>query len=116
MDTGTGTGDAEPRALTSEGTAHTLCPLPDGRLVFSKSTMAHPSEVYFLGSSHDAPERRLTRIADAGLKDFVLEPPREVWFAGAEGRQVHGWVLLPPGFERGAVARYPVCGGVIAMR
>jgi hypothetical protein len=65
---------ATPTALTYESAAHMLCPLPDERLVLSKSTMAHPSEVYVLGPLQESPKRRLTRIADAGLKDTFSRP------------------------------------------
>jgi dipeptidyl aminopeptidase/acylaminoacyl peptidase len=71
----------------------------DGQtLVFSRSSMTKPSEVYRAnadGSSVTA----LTTSNDAFLAPFNLKPAEEVTWTGAAGTKVAGWIVKPANFN-----------------
>jgi dipeptidyl aminopeptidase/acylaminoacyl peptidase len=106
--------DASPVALTHEGFAYAPQPLPDGRVVFSQTTMSSPSRVRIL-SPTDASSSllqgseisELASFAEDGLQNKMLVPVEEVWFSGAEGRKVHGFIILPPGYKKGQSKKWP---------
>jgi dipeptidyl aminopeptidase/acylaminoacyl peptidase len=106
---------ATPVALTSDGFATAVQPLADGRLVFTKNTLSAPNEVFLLTPTSPGSlslsrnkEERLTSFADAALKGKHTDPPDEMWFSGAEDRQVHSWVAFPPGYDKNSDNKYPV--------
>jgi dipeptidyl aminopeptidase/acylaminoacyl peptidase len=106
---------ATPVALTSDGFATAVQPLADGRLVFTKNTTSTPNEVFLLTPTSlgsltlgQNKEERLTSFADAALKGKHTAPPEEMWFSGAEDRQVHSWVAFPPGYDKNSDKKYPV--------
>jgi dipeptidyl aminopeptidase/acylaminoacyl peptidase len=106
----------QPVALTATGTASNLQPLKDGRLVFSKHSLTSPIDIYTLAplsptsklGRNQVVERRLTNFANKYLKGKDLVEPEEVWFEGAKRRKVHGWVIKPPEFRKGAHKAHPV--------
>jgi dipeptidyl aminopeptidase/acylaminoacyl peptidase len=104
----------EPKQLTTSGAVSGLQPLKDGRLVFSKNSLTTPNDVYILESGSDrlsageVTERQLTRFAEKGLEGKKLTPGEDVWFEGAKGRKVQGWIVTPPGFKKGDTKKYPV--------
>lgn len=52
-----------------------------------------------LDDGHDALEtEQITKFAEEGLKGKEFGAVDEVWFEGAEGIQVQGWVVKPPGW------------------
>ena len=51
---------------------------------------------------------RITSFSAAGLQGKSLSPGKDFWFKGtAEGQDTHGFVLTPPGFERGVEKKWP---------
>ncbi|KAI1793256.1 Alpha/Beta hydrolase protein [Ganoderma leucocontextum] len=104
-----------PREVTSSGTASAIQPLSDGRLVFTRSSLTSPNDVFVLrglianagGDSKPAAEQ-LTRFAASGLKEKNLDAGTDFWFEGAEGKKVHGWLFKPPGFKEGEKKKWPI--------
>ena len=72
----------------------------DGKtLVFSRSSMTKPSEIYRAnadGSSVTA----LTTTNDALISPFNLKSAEEVTWTGAMGAKVAGWIVKPANFNR----------------
>ncbi|OJA17237.1 hypothetical protein AZE42_00166 [Rhizopogon vesiculosus] len=112
-----------PTALTSTGSLSGIRPISGGRVVFARSSLTSPNEAYML-SGLDVVERalvagtdvqesattltRLTSFSAPGLQGKSLSPGEDFWFKGtAEGQDMHGYVLTPPGFERGAKGKWP---------
>ncbi|HYP52300.1 MAG TPA: S9 family peptidase [Pyrinomonadaceae bacterium] len=78
----------------------------DGRtLVFSRSSMTRPAEI-FRASADGSNVTQLTRTNDATLSNYYLPAPEELTWQGADGAQVHGWLLKPIGFD--ASKKYPL--------
>lgn len=50
-------------------------------------------------------ERRLTEANADLLHELQLSSPEEIWFEGAEGWRIQGWILRPFGFQEGV--KYP---------
>ncbi|KAG1872451.1 alpha beta-hydrolase [Suillus subalutaceus] len=117
------TQTTQPTALTSSGSISGFTPIPGGRATFALSSLTSPNEVYKL-SGLDAAERdllagrkadvkattvtRLTSFSSAGLQGKDLSPGKDFWFKGtAEEQDIHGYVITPPGFERGVNGKWP---------
>jgi len=131
-----------PRALTRSGAATGLQVLPNKLLLFSLSSMRYPNVVILLRNL-DVLETELAarRDVEHGIADGVLtwdgrpeqvtfmgvplpnkqlRAPDDMWFEGAEAKQVHGWVLKPYGWKAGEKKKWPavllIHGGVYALR
>ncbi len=79
---------------------------PDGKtMIYSETSGSRPGEIYKAVSGGGAPEP-LTRLNDDILARYQLTPFEEFWVPGAEGAQVHSFLLKPPGFKKDE--RYPV--------
>jgi dipeptidyl aminopeptidase/acylaminoacyl peptidase len=116
------TQTTQPTALTSSGSISGFTPIPGGRATFALSSLTSPNEVYEL-SGLEAAERdilagrtadvkvtltRLTSFSSAGLQGKDLSPGKDFWFKGtAEEQDTHGYVITPPGFERGVNGKWP---------
>jgi dipeptidyl aminopeptidase/acylaminoacyl peptidase len=104
----------EPKVLTHIGAASGLQPLKDGRLVFSHNSLTKPNDVFILEassgklSSGKTTIRQITEFTAKKLEGKKLSPGEEVWFEGANGRQVQGWIVTPPGFKKGEEKKWPV--------
>lgn len=96
----------EPGALTAaDGVDGNPALAPDGKfLVFARETMTSPPEL-FRASAKGGKEQVLTSVNRAVLDELDLGEGEDFWFEGAEGAQVHGIILRPPGFEAGK--KYP---------
>ncbi|KAI0822032.1 alpha/beta-hydrolase [Trametes gibbosa] len=100
-----------PREITSTGAVSGIQPLPNGRLVFTRSSLTSPNDVFVLRELDDSGEPKVdqvTRFAAAGLKGKSLHEGEDFWFEGAEGKTIHGWLLKPPGFKQGESKKWPV--------
>ncbi|KAI0755168.1 alpha/beta-hydrolase [Daedaleopsis nitida] len=100
-----------PRELTSTGAVASIQPLSNGRLLFTRSSLTSPNEVFVmrgLDESGKPTVDQLTKLAAAGLKGKSLDGGEEIWFEGAEGKQVQGWVVKPPGFKKGDKKKWPI--------
>src|SRR5437588_6708719 len=87
------------RKLVGEGVNGDIHPTNDGHaLVFSRSSMTKPSEVYRAnvdGSGVTA----LTTTNDAFVSSFKLQPAEEGTWPGALGAKVAGWIVKPANFN-----------------
>ncbi|KAG2139739.1 alpha beta-hydrolase [Suillus clintonianus] len=113
----------QPTALTSSGSISGFKPIPGGRATFALSSLTSPNEVYELSGLDVAEENllagrkvdvkattitRLTSFATPGLQGKYLSPGKDFWFKGtAEGQDTHGYVITPPGFQRGVNRKWP---------
>jgi dipeptidyl aminopeptidase/acylaminoacyl peptidase len=114
-----------PVALTEGGSAGGIQTLPNGRLVFSRSSLTSPHDVFiFRGLKHleDSIEadhektpavftgqlEQVTHFTEDVLKAKNLDAGEEFWFKGANDNDVQGWVLKPKGFKVGEKKRWPV--------
>ena len=56
----------------------------------------------------DGQPERLTRLTEQQLTKKSLAEGEEIWFEGADSKQVQGWVLRPHGWTEGKKKKYPV--------
>jgi dipeptidyl aminopeptidase/acylaminoacyl peptidase len=74
---------------------------PDGRsLIVSASDPTNPGELYQFDTATGA-ERQLTHQNRALLEEVLLNQPREVTYDGADGWEMHGFLLKPLGYRDG---------------
>ncbi|CDO77798.1 hypothetical protein BN946_scf184667.g1 [Trametes cinnabarina] len=100
-----------PRELTSSGAATGIQPLPKGRLVFTRSSLTAPNDVFVLRDLDKGGKPKidqLTKFSAEGLKGKSLDEGSDFWFEGAEGKKVHGWIIKPPGFKKGEKKKWPI--------
>ena len=74
------------------------------RLVYFYANMDDPGQVYARDSSTQT-DRCLTRVNRAWLDRVDLGQVKKTWFKGADGNDLQGWVLTPPGFD--PTKKYP---------
>jgi dipeptidyl aminopeptidase/acylaminoacyl peptidase len=71
----------------------------DGRsFVFSRSSMAKPSEIY-RANIDGTDTTPLTTTNDAFISSFKLQPGEEVTWTGGAGAKVAGWIVKPANFS-----------------
>ncbi|HEV2912526.1 MAG TPA: S9 family peptidase [Pyrinomonadaceae bacterium] len=93
--------------LVSEGFNDDLRITPDGKwLVFTRSSAVRPNEVYRVqtdggsaGGGAGAAAVAVTKINEAFIAGFGLQPAEEVSWTGAEDARVSGWIVKPPDFN-----------------
>ena len=66
--------------------------------------MSSPGDIWLLDLSSGR-WRRLTQVNERLLRARDLGDIEEVWFKGADGNDLQGWILRPPGFD--ASKKYP---------
>lgn len=89
-------------------------PLPNGRLLFTRSSLTSPNDVFVIrGLSESDVDvsktkiEQLTKFTEDALKSKTLNPGEEFWFDGAE-KKIQGWIVTPPGFKKGEKKAYPI--------
>lgn len=115
-----------PRPLTSSGAATGLQVLKGGRLIYSRSSITGPNDVYILRGLKDLEEElssgvngdltlkwksepeQVTKFTEQALKGKNIVAPEEFTFKGGDGNTVQGWTLKPPGFKEGEKKKWPV--------
>jgi dipeptidyl aminopeptidase/acylaminoacyl peptidase len=91
--------------LVTGGVQSGLCVnAKSGKMVFTRHNAATPAEVYV--AEPGSGPTQLTHHNAPLLPQLDLPKLEGFTFPGADGNQVHGWVLRPPGFEPGK--KYPV--------
>ncbi|KAI0041991.1 alpha/beta-hydrolase [Auriscalpium vulgare] len=111
-----------PRELTRSGAATGLQTLPNGRLIFSRSSLQGPNDVFILRGLHELEAElaksqnldawkggaeQVTNFTETALKGKSLSSPEDFYFEGAEGKTVHGYVIKPAGWKEGQKKKYP---------
>jgi dipeptidyl aminopeptidase/acylaminoacyl peptidase len=72
---------------------------PDGsRFALTQSDPTHPLELFLLETGNGK-LTRLTSHNDSLLAELTLAEPKELWYRSFDGRRIHAWVYLPPGFR-----------------
>lgn len=68
------------------------------RLLYFHADMQDPGQVWLLELS-SSQSRMLTQINEELLGEIDLGEIEEVWFKGAAGNDLQGWILKPPDFD-----------------
>ncbi|KAH8104705.1 alpha/beta-hydrolase [Cristinia sonorae] len=115
-----------PSAITHTGAASGVQALSNGRVLFTRSSLTSPNDVYIISNTDSvnfhtsSPTEiaaqiekhvkieQLTKFSAADLKGKSLSEGEEFYFEGAEGKKVQGWVNTPPGFKKGDKKKWPV--------
>jgi dipeptidyl aminopeptidase/acylaminoacyl peptidase len=123
-----------PKPLTQDGAVTALQVLPEGRLIFSRSSLQGPNDVFIIRGLRELetdlvntqgdfkwevqPEQ-ITRFAEKALVGKMLRPLEDFYFEGAEGKKVHGFVVKPYGWKEGDKKKWPgllfIHGGMLAL-
>jgi dipeptidyl aminopeptidase/acylaminoacyl peptidase len=74
------------------------------KLAYFFGQMADPGQVW-LRDATTGQARKLTQINESLLRGLDLGEIEEVWFKGAAGNDLQGWILKPPGFD--PAGKYP---------
>lgn len=76
-----------------------------GRNIVAKwENSANPAEIVRIDKN--GRHKALTRFNANRLKGVDVQPFTEFWFENSNGRQVHSWLALPPGFDK--TKKYPL--------
>ncbi|KAF7314487.1 Dipeptidyl-peptidase 5 [Mycena kentingensis (nom. inval.)] len=112
-----------PVALVTNGASSGVQPLPKGRLLFSRSSLTSPNQVYLirnlnsfeteLVSSENTVEfkgsvEQVTNFSESELDGKYLDAGEDFWFKGALDRDVQGFVLKPKDFSKKDEKKWPV--------
>jgi len=84
-------------AVYKEGSSTSLT-TAGGSIVFLNDTTSRPNELFALDAATGA-VRQLTHFNDELMAKLDLGQVESYWFTGAAGDQVHGWLVLPPGYD-----------------
>lgn len=95
-----------PRKVLSGASHASATALPDrSGYIFTRTDAAHPAEVY-RADADGSNVQALTHHNDDLIKQLDLNPAESFTFKGAEGDEVQGWLIKPPGFD--PAKRWPV--------
>lgn len=103
----------KPVALTHSHAATGVQSLPNGRILFTQSSLTSPNEVFIirgLDSKYRSTlvYQQVSNFSGESLKSKNLDEGESFWFNGAEGIRVHGWALKPKGWKKGVKKEFPV--------
>ena len=93
-----------PKKIAEGGSISAPAPA-SGFVVFAKSTMTAPAELFRVSAEGGA-QQPLTRENRDWLREVRFAPPESRVVAGAGGTPVQYWLLKPPNFD--AARKYPV--------
>jgi dipeptidyl aminopeptidase/acylaminoacyl peptidase len=100
------TGGPIKKVVTEGGANGDVHLTKDGHtLVFSRSSMTRPAEIYRANADGSA-TTALTTTNDSFISSFNLKPAEEVTWTGGLGAKVAGWIVRPPNFNPGR--KYPL--------
>jgi dipeptidyl aminopeptidase/acylaminoacyl peptidase len=112
-----------PVPLVKSGAASGIQTLPNGRLLFSRSSLTSPNDVYLIRdlktfeddiqASETTLEfkgkiEQVTRFTADALESKDLDQGEEFWFKGALDKDVQGWVLKPKGWSKDDKKKWPI--------
>ena len=84
-------------AVYKEGTSTSLV-VSGGSIVFLNDKTSRPNELFALDAATGA-VRQLTHFNDELVAKLDLGKVESYWFTGANHEQIHGWLVLPPGYD-----------------
>lgn len=84
-------------AVYKEGTATSVTTAASS-VVFLNDTTSRPNELFALDPATGA-VRQLTHFNDELMAQLDLGKVESYWIDGAAGDKVHGWLVLPPGYD-----------------
>jgi dipeptidyl aminopeptidase/acylaminoacyl peptidase len=93
-----------PRRVAEGGAIASARP-GDGFVVFAKSTLTAPPELFRVTADGSA-SRQLTHLNAPWLKDVSFTAPESLTVTGASGASVQYWLIKPPNFDPSK--KYPV--------
>ncbi|KAI0304472.1 alpha/beta-hydrolase [Multifurca ochricompacta] len=111
-----------PQPLTHSGAVTAVQLLPDNRLIFSRSSLRGPNDVFIIRGLHkleadlaktqggfkwEGTPEQITRFTEKALIGKTLRSPEDFYFEGAEGKRVHGFVVKPYGWKEGDKKKWP---------
>jgi dipeptidyl aminopeptidase/acylaminoacyl peptidase len=100
------TGGPIKKIVTEGGANGDVHLTKDGHtLVFSRSSMTKPTEIYRANADGSA-TTALTTTNDSFISSFNLKAAEEVTWTGGLGAKVAGWIVRPPNFNPGR--KYPL--------
>ncbi|KAJ3491680.1 hypothetical protein NLI96_g535 [Meripilus lineatus] len=112
-----------PIALTHTGAVSGVQPLSNGRVLFTRSSLTSPNDVFVLRDVdaldlHSADSQaqakqvvkvnQLTKFTADALSSKHLSEGEDFWFKGADDKDIQGWVIKPHGFKKGETKKWPV--------
>ena len=74
------------------------------QLLYFHGNMKDPGQI-FLRDMNNGEDKQLTNVNAELLEEIDLGEVEEVWFEGAAGNNLQGWIITPPGFD--ANKKYP---------
>ena len=74
------------------------------QLLYFHGDMKDPGQI-FLRDMNNGEDKQLTNVNAELLEEIDLGEVEEVWFEGAAGNDLQGWIITPPGFD--ANKKYP---------
>jgi dipeptidyl aminopeptidase/acylaminoacyl peptidase len=76
----------------------------ESKVAYFHADVMNPGDIWVrdLAAGH---VKRLTNVNGSVLKSVDLGQIEEVWFKGASGNDLQGWILKPPGFRK--TGKYP---------
>ncbi|THU96790.1 hypothetical protein K435DRAFT_778448, partial [Dendrothele bispora CBS 962.96] len=108
----------KPLTLTRTGSVSRLQPLPNGRLLLTKSSYSSPNDLFVLRgleaieANFDAmsslKEEQVTHFTESALKGKNLSPGEAFWFKGVNNVDVQGWIVKPPGWKKEQRKKWPI--------
>ncbi|MCM2274729.1 MAG: S9 family peptidase [Candidatus Didemnitutus sp.] len=84
-------------AVHREGTSSSLTVAGD-TVVFLNDSTTRPNELFALDAATGT-VRQLTHFNDAFMAGLKLGQVESYWFKGANGADIHGWLVLPPDYD-----------------
>jgi dipeptidyl aminopeptidase/acylaminoacyl peptidase len=81
----------------AQGTASSVT-VGTGTVIFLNDTTSRPNELFALDPATGA-ARQLTHLNDELVAKLDLGKVESYWFDGAAGDKIHGWLVLPPGYD-----------------
>jgi dipeptidyl aminopeptidase/acylaminoacyl peptidase len=92
-------GGGQVTKLVADGFNDDVKITADGKwLVFTRNSAARPNEIY-RASVDGSGATAVTKINNAFIAGFNLQPAEEVTWEGAEQAKVGGWIIKPPDFN-----------------
>ncbi|HSG27931.1 MAG TPA: hypothetical protein VLA34_05575, partial [Candidatus Krumholzibacterium sp.] len=93
-----GIGGGEVREVYRGGTNRSVDFLPGGGFIFLHQSNSQPNTVAVV-DKRGGGFRKITSFNDDILADIEMGRMEDVWFEGAEGKDVQMFILYPPGFD-----------------